>query len=261
MELARARPARAEGGPVGPGHPSAVRVGGERDLLRDREVGHPRPPPVRLVRDELRGVRPHRGERPGRDRAEGDRLPDERRDAARAGADRGGRERQAERLPRRAEGALRRAPEHRVVAGARARRRARRLRLSEPEDPREGDARRAPRGGRPSPLRAHRHRQLPLDHGARVRGLRPVHRRSGDRRGRRPPLQLRHRLRPARGVPQAARRALQPARPGDRGDPQGRGGGRSEEACAHPDQGEQPQRPRRSSRRSIWPRRREQRSS
>ena len=43
--------------------------------------------------------------------------------------------RQAERLPRRAEGPLRRAAEHRVVAQARARRCARRVRLPEPEDP------------------------------------------------------------------------------------------------------------------------------
>ena len=53
-------------------------------------------------------------------------------------ADRRRRGRQAERVPRRAEGALRRAAEHRVVAGARACGRARRLRLPEPEDPRQG---------------------------------------------------------------------------------------------------------------------------
>ena len=78
------------------------------------------------------------------------------------GADRGGRGGQADRLPRRAEGPLRRAPQHRVVAGAGAGRRPRRLRLPEPEDPRQDDAGRAPRGRRAAPLRAHRHRQLPL---------------------------------------------------------------------------------------------------
>ena len=82
-----------------------------------------------------------------------------------------------------------------MVAGARACRRPRRLRLPEPEDPREGDAGRPPGGRRPAALRPHRHGQLPLDHCAAVRGLRPLHRRPGDRRGRREPLQLRHRLR------------------------------------------------------------------
>ena len=53
----------------------------------------------------------------GRD-AEDDRLPHEPRLGARAGADRGGRERQAERLHRRAEGALRRA---RATSSGRAR--------------------------------------------------------------------------------------------------------------------------------------------
>ena len=59
---------------------------------------------------------------------------------------RGGR--QAERLPRRAEGPLRRAPQHRVGTRARAGGRARRLRLPRPEDPREDDARRPARGRR-----------------------------------------------------------------------------------------------------------------
>ena len=85
--------------------------------------------------------------RPERDRDQVDRVPDERRHAARAGADRGGRARQAERLPRRDQGARRRAAEHRVVARARAGGRARRLRVPGAEDPREDDARRAPRAG------------------------------------------------------------------------------------------------------------------
>ena len=201
-----------------------------------------RPPPLRLVRDELRGVRPRCRRRPRGDRPEGDGVPDERRDAARAGAHRGCRERQAERLPRRAQGPLRRAAEHRVVAGARARGRPRGLRLPQPEDPREGDTRRPPGGRRPEALRPHRHRELPLGHGAGLRGLRSLHGRPGDHRGRREPLQLRHRLRQAGGVPQAARRPVQPPRPPDRGDPQGRPGGRVEEEGADPPEGQQPER-------------------
>jgi polyphosphate kinase len=48
-----------------------------------------------------------------------------------------------------------------VVARARAGGRPRRLRVPEPEDPREDDARRAARGRRAAPLRPRRHRQLP----------------------------------------------------------------------------------------------------
>ena len=88
------------------------------------------------------------------------RLPDERRLAGRARAHRGGGEREAERLADRAQGALRRAPQHRLVALARAGGRPRRLRLPEPEDPREDDARRPARGRRPRPLRPPRHREL-----------------------------------------------------------------------------------------------------
>ena len=133
-----------------------------RDVRGDREGGHARPP-ARTTRSRPASRRSSSAAASDPDviGAEGDGLPDERRVAARAGADRGGRERQAERLPRRAEGPVRRAPEHRVVAGARARGRPRRLRLPEPEDPREGDARRPPRGRRAAPLRPHRHRQLP----------------------------------------------------------------------------------------------------
>ena len=87
---------------------------------------------------------------PGRRDAEDDRVPHEPRLGARAGPDRGGRERQAERLHRRAEGALRRAAQHRVGALARAGRRPRRLRLPGPEDPREDDARDPARGRRRS---------------------------------------------------------------------------------------------------------------
>ena len=168
------------------------------DLFAEIAVGrHRRPASVRLVRDERRGVRPRRGQGSGRRDAEDDRLPHEPRLGARAGADRGRRERQAERLHRRAEGALRRAAQHRVGALARAGGRPRRLRLPRPEDPREDDARDPPRGRRAPALRPHRHRQLPRDDGADLRGRRPLHRRPGHRRRHRRPLQLRHRLRAA----------------------------------------------------------------
>ena len=144
----RHRPPGSQGRAVEAHHPAQARRSDDRRraLRRDPPLGHLRPPALRVVRDQRRGLRPGRGARPGRDRDQDDGLPDERRVTARARADRGGRERQAERLPRRAESALRRAPQHRVVTGPRALRRARRLRLSQPEDPREDDARRPARG-------------------------------------------------------------------------------------------------------------------
>ena len=136
-----------------------------RPLRRDREPRHPRAAPVRLVRDQRRGVRPRRRRRSaGRD-AEDDRVPHRPGLGPRAGADGGGRERHAERLRRRAEGPVRRAPQHRMGARARAGGRARRLRVPGHEDPREDDARRPPRRRPAAALRAHRHRQLPRDHG------------------------------------------------------------------------------------------------
>ncbi len=77
-------------------------------------------------------------------------------------------------------------------------------------------------GARPAPLRPHRHRQLPRAHGARLRGLRALHGRRGDRRRRRRPLQLPDRLRAAAAVPQAARRAVHAAHDAARRDPRGR---------------------------------------
>ena len=104
------------------------------------------------------------------------------------------------RLSRRDQGARRRAPQHRVVARARAGRRPRRLRLPRAQDPREDDARRAARGGRPAPLRPSRHRQLQRRHRPQLRGLRALHRRRGDRRRRRRPLQPPDRVRAARAA-------------------------------------------------------------
>ena len=88
---------------------------------------------------------------------------------------RGGRAGQAGGLPGRAEGALRRAPEHRVGALARGGGRARGARPARAEDACEGAAGGAPRRRRGAPLRAHRHRQLPRQDGTPLRGLRAVH--------------------------------------------------------------------------------------
>ena len=98
-------------------------------------------------------------------------------------------------------------------------------------------------GERASPLRPHRHGQLPRAHGADLRGLRPLHGRRGDRRRRRRPLQLRDGLRAPAGVPQAPRRAVQPAQPARRGDPRGREGGCDGRARAHPAEDERAHRP------------------
>ena len=156
-----------------PVHPAAARRPGHRRPVRgDRAPGHRRPPPVRLVRDERRGVRP--GGRVGSAgrRAQDDRVPDERRLGDRTVADEGFRERQAGRLRRRAEGALRRASQHRLGARPGAGGRACRLRVPGHEDPREDDAGRSARGRRAAALRAHRHRQLPRDDRADLRGRR-----------------------------------------------------------------------------------------
>ena len=90
---------------------------------------------------------------------------------------------------------------------------------------------------------AHRHRQLPRDDRADLRGRRAVHRRPGHHRRHRRPLQLRHRLRPPADVPQDPRRAVQPAARARRAHPRGRRGGRGRRARADPDQGEQHHRP------------------
>ena len=138
---------------MGPGRAAAARRRAERPaahLRRDPPRRHRRAPAVRVVPRELRGVRAGRGRGPGRDRDEDGRVPDERRQRARRLAHPVRRGREAVGLPRRAQGALRRAPQHRVVARARAGGRPRRLRLPGPEDPREDDAHRAARGRRRS---------------------------------------------------------------------------------------------------------------
>ncbi len=149
----RPRPAGAEARAVDPRHPAAPRERAERrsrDLRRDPARRRPRAPAVRLVPRELRGVRAGSRSRPERHRDEDRGVPHERRQRARRLAHpvrRGG---EAVRLPRGAEGALRRAAQHRVVARAGAGGRPRRVRVPGPQDPREDDAHRPPRGRRAS---------------------------------------------------------------------------------------------------------------
>ena len=138
--LRRARPARPRG-PVGhrrrarlrraarpavdAGHaaaPAGRRVRQARRAGRHAARRHPAPPPVRLVRHLGRALRRAGGQRPERARDQADRVPHERRLAARAGADPRRRARQAGGLRGGGQGALRRARE---PAGGRARWRSR----------------------------------------------------------------------------------------------------------------------------------------
>ena len=117
--------------PVDARHAAAAPAVGGRGARRDRRDAqrrHPRPPPLRLVLDVRRALHRAGGGRPGRARDQADRVPHERRLAARPGADPRGRARQAGGLPRGAQGPLRRAREHRLGARAGAGGRARRLR-------------------------------------------------------------------------------------------------------------------------------------
>ena len=90
-QFADARPARAEGRAVGAAsrRPALRAARATDDLRRDPARRRARPPPVRVVRDELRGFVARRRSDPAVIGAEDDRLPDERRVAARPGADRG----------------------------------------------------------------------------------------------------------------------------------------------------------------------------
>ncbi len=113
-----------------------------------------------------------------------DAVPHLRQLTGRRRAGRRRRERQASRRADRAQGALRRREQHPLGAHARARRRARRLRLGRAQDAREGDAGRARRARRHPPLHALRHRQLQRPDGAHLHRPFAVHvpRRSGRRR-------------------------------------------------------------------------------
>ena len=150
---------------VDAGHPAArcrPRRATRPDVLAAMRARRPpRPPPLRLVR--RLGAAPDRAgrRRPRRARDQADRLPHQRRHAARAGADPRLGARQAGGLPGGAQGALRRAGQHPVGAQAGGGGRARRLRPARAQDPRQVRPDRAPRGRRRAPLRARRHGQLP----------------------------------------------------------------------------------------------------
>ena len=112
------------------------------DVFRaDARRRRARPLPLPVVLGQRRAVRQAGGRRPQRAGDQDDRVPDLGRLGARAVADRGRREGQAGGLPGRAQGALRRAPEHPLVARPGGGRRPRRARHPGPEDPRQGDPR------------------------------------------------------------------------------------------------------------------------
>ncbi len=102
--------------------------------------------------------------------------------AGRRSAHQGGRARQAGRGARRAEGAIRRAQQHRVGETTRRCRRARRLWRRKAEDALQDLPRRPEGRRRDSPVRAHRHRQLQPDDRAALYRHRPLHGASGHRR-------------------------------------------------------------------------------
>ena len=146
-----------------PGHtaaPAARRGRGTRRARRDAQGRHPRPPSLRLVRHVGRAARRAGLVRPQGARDQADRVPHERRLAAGPRADPRLRARQAGGLPRRAQGPLRRAREHRLGARDGGGRRPRRLRAADAQDPRQGAPDRPPRGRRRAPLRPRRDREL-----------------------------------------------------------------------------------------------------
>ena len=241
-----ARLQRAARRAVDAGDPAAPAGRGRRPrrhLRRHPRGRRARPPSVRLVRDLGRALRRAGGRRPRRARDQDDRVPHDRRHAARARADPRHRARQAGGVPGRAQGALRRAREHPVGARAGGGGRPRRLRAPGAQDARQVPARRAPRGRRRAPLRPHRDRQLPPADGAPVHRLRPVHLRRADRRRRRRHVQLPHRLRAPAALPQGAGGAQLPARRDDRRDRAHRRRARGGPARAHRDEDELARRP------------------
>ena len=153
-----ARPALAAGAQAPAGRARGRPRGHVRGHARRRPAGAP---PLPLVRGQRRALRAAGGGRPRRARDQDDRVPHLGRLWPGAVADRGGRARQAGGVPGGAQGALRRAPQHRLGARAGRGGRSRGARAARPEDPRQGAARGAPRGRRRAPLRAHRDRQLP----------------------------------------------------------------------------------------------------
>ena len=145
----RDRSARPEGQALEGDHATAVHEEEPRRAARpDPPPRCARPPPLRLVRRERRRIREggtrSEGRRRSRRPSTGPTTPSP--TLSSLVADR--REGQAGRLPRRAEGAIRRTAQHRVVARARASGRRRRLRRPRPEDPREARAARPARAER-----------------------------------------------------------------------------------------------------------------
>ena len=122
------RPAGSEGQALGGEDQTAVREQEpRRSAGSDPAPGHSRPPSVRRLRHQRRGVRGGRTRSEGRS-AQGHRLPDRRAVGHACVTRRDGRRRETGGLPRRAQGAFRRAAEHRVVESSRTGRRRRRLR-------------------------------------------------------------------------------------------------------------------------------------
>ena len=130
----RHRPARAQVRAVGRRRPGGVRARrSQGDVRRHRGRRHPHPPALRLLRDDGRGVHQRRRARPGLGGAQDDRLPHQRALAAHPGPDPGRRGGQAERVRGRAQGPLRREPQHPLVAGAGRGGHPRRLRVPAPQ--------------------------------------------------------------------------------------------------------------------------------
>ena len=187
-----AAPAAAQGSAV----LAAPAVGRQRprdDLRPDPLPGSPGAPSVRLVHGR-RVVPARRHRRSAGRRDQDDALPDRPELAAGRPADRRRRAGQAGRGAGRAEGALRRAQQHRLGQPAGIGRHPRRLRPGQPEDALQAVPGRAQGARRHPPLRARRHRQLQRGDVADLHRPRPVHRRSADRRRRLAGVQLPDRL-------------------------------------------------------------------
>ena len=197
---------------------AGARVRGPERDGGDARGRHPPAPPLRLVLELGRAARRGGRQRPRRARDQADRVPHERRLAARPGADPRRRARQAGGLPGGAQGPLRRAREHHLGEGDGGGRRARRLRPAVAQDARQVHPDRPPRGRRRAQLRPRRHRQLPPEDGAPLHGLRAAHLRRPHRRRRRRHVQLPHRLRAPAALPPGAGRARPPARRDPRRD-------------------------------------------
>ena len=208
---------RAEGGPVRAADAGPV-LQPRQHLRRHPRAGHPRPPPLRVVRLG-RAVHRAGGGRPASPGDQADALPDRRRqpDHQRPGPRR--RERQARDRAGRAPGAARRGEQHRQGPCPPEGGGPRRLRHGRAEDALQGDPGRAPRPRRrPQALRPPGHRQLQPDHRAVLHRPEPLHVARRVRRGRQRPVQPPDRLFAGARLEQADRRPDQPGRPDHRAD-------------------------------------------